>query len=284
MGSHNKTPAGPGALGGHQPSPGLKMALVPCIAISTGYILLIMFLCELLRKAVAPLNDGLVKTALNEAIAAADLCGVCFELIIVADNYGLAAYGLYLFLATIWWSLHWGDATACPYNHFESCVEGNMTKQETIVRTIAQVIGGVAVFRLIQVLWSIEIAETHVGRSHSAIYNVCSADLTVPVLHGAIIEGVATWVCRIGSRLIAMKEPQYATAIDSFVATSMVCAAFSTSGGYLNPVLATGLKFGCRGHTPMEFFIVYWIGSSLGAISSIYSWPHIEQALKVKTE
>merc|ERR1712176_695398 len=235
----------------------VKMALVPCIAISTGYILLIMFLCELLRKAIAPLNDGLVKTALNEAIAAADLCGVCFELIIIADNYGLAAYGIYLFLATIWWSLHWGDATACPYNHFESCVEGTMTKQETIVRTIAQVIGGVAVFRLIQVLWSIEIAETHVGRSHSAIYNVCSADLTVPVLHGAIIEGVAT---------------------------SMVCAAFSTSGGYLNPVLATGLKFGCRGHTPMEFFIVYWIGSSLGAISSIYSWPHIEQALKVKTE
>ena len=78
-----------------------------------------------------------------------------------------------------------------------------MTKQETIVRTIAQVIGGVAVFRLIQILWSIEIAETHVGRSHSAIYNVCSADLTVPVLHGAIIEGVATWVCRIGSRSVS---------------------------------------------------------------------------------
>lgn len=260
------------------------MALVPCIAISTGYILLVMFLCEMARKMVAPLNDGLVKTALNEAIAAADLCGVCFELIIIADNYGLAAYGLYLFLATIWWSLHWGDATACPYNHFESCVEGNMTKQETIVRTIAQVIGGVAVFRLIQVLWGIEIAETHVGRSHSAIYNVCSADLTVPVLHGAIIEGVATLVCRLGSRLITMKEPQYAVAIDSFVATSMVCAAFSTSGGYLNPVLATGLKFGCRGHTPMEFFIVYWLGSSLGAIASIYTWPHIEQAIKVKTE
>ena len=58
------------------------MALVPCIAISTGYIPLIMFLCELARRTVAPLNDGLVKTALNEAIAAADLCGVCFELII----------------------------------------------------------------------------------------------------------------------------------------------------------------------------------------------------------
>merc|ERR1712154_600893 len=52
----------------------------------------------------------------------------------------------------------------------------------------------------------IEIAETHVGRSHSAVYNVCSADLTVPVLHGAIIEGVATLICRLGSRLVLLKN------------------------------------------------------------------------------
>merc|ERR1711872_949911 len=218
----------------------LRMALVPCIAISTGYILLILFLCELARKVIAPLNPGLVKTALNEAIAAADLCGCCFELIIIADNYGLAAYGLYLFLLTIWWSMKWGDATACPYNHFEECVQGNMSRQETAVRTVAQTLGGIAVFRVIQILWGLEIAETHVGRSHSAVYNVCSADLTVPVLHGAIIEGVATLICRLGSRLVALKEPQYATAIDSFIATSMVCAAFSTSGGYLPQVRMQG--------------------------------------------
>merc|ERR1719158_1799909 len=115
--------------------PDSRMALVPCIAISTGYILLVLFLCELARKLIAPLNPGLVKTALNEAIAAADLCGCCFELIIIADNYGLAAYGLYLFLLTIWWSMKWGDATACPYNHFEECVQGNMSRQETTVRT-----------------------------------------------------------------------------------------------------------------------------------------------------
>jgi aquaporin related protein len=104
----------------------------------------------------------------------------------------------------------------------------------------------------------------------------------VPVLHGAIIEGTATLVCRIGSRLIAKREPKYATAIDSFIATSMVCAAFSTSGGYLNPVLATSLKFGCRGHTPMEHFVVYWIGASLGSLASVYVWPHVEEALAEK--
>jgi len=178
--------------------------------------------------------------------------------------------------------MHWGDATACPYNHFEDCMQGNMTRQETIVRTIAEIVGGVAVFRFIQVLWALEIAETHVGRSHSAIYNVCTADLTVPVLYGAIIEGVATMICRLGSRLIAQRDPKYAAAIDSFVATSMVVAAFNTSGGYLNPVLATSLKFGCRGHTPMEHFVVYWVGASLGSISSIYVWPHVDEALAVK--
>ena len=41
------------------------MGLVPCIAVSTGYILLVLFLAELARRLVAPLNPGLVKTAFN---------------------------------------------------------------------------------------------------------------------------------------------------------------------------------------------------------------------------
>jgi len=59
------------------------MGLVPCIAVSTGYILLTMFLAEALRKIVEKvLPEGLAKTALYELIAGAELCGCCFELII----------------------------------------------------------------------------------------------------------------------------------------------------------------------------------------------------------
>ena len=58
--------------------------------------------------------------------------------------------------------------------------------------------------------------------------------------------------------------------------------AFSTSGGYFNPVLATGLKFGCKGHTNIEHGIVYWIGSSLGAVSSVYVYPVIRNAIGIK--
>ena len=74
--------------------------------------------------------------------------------------------------------------------------------------------------------------------------------------------------CHVTSYLIW----RYATAIDSFIATSMVCAAFSTSGGYLNPVLATSLKFGCRGHTPMEVHISLYLlwQTNVFYISSIF--------------
>ena len=62
---------------------GLKMGLVPCIAVSLGYILLNCFLAEALRKVIGSVfQEGLLRTALNEALAAAELCACGFELII----------------------------------------------------------------------------------------------------------------------------------------------------------------------------------------------------------
>ena len=51
------------------------------------------------------------------------------------------------------------------------------------------------------------------------------------MLYGAIIEGVATLLCRLTTRYLGDLEPKYATAIDSFVATALVVAAFDYSGG-----------------------------------------------------
>merc|ERR1712038_234331 len=88
-------------------------------------------------------------------------------------------------------------------------------------------------------------------------------------------------LCRLTSKLLSDGEPQFAAAIDSFVATALVVAAFDHSGGYYNPVLATGLKFGCKGHTNVEHVIVYWIGASLGAIASIVVYPLLRGVLGV---
>ena len=70
-----------------------------------------------------------------------------FHFISVADNYGKLGYAVFLFSLTIWWGMVWGDATACPYFHFESLYEGTMKPLEVAVRTIAEVFGGIAVFK-----------------------------------------------------------------------------------------------------------------------------------------
>ena len=45
-------------------------------------------------------------------------------------------------------------------------LSGSMCPLEVVVRTVAQVVGGLAVFKYVQLLWTMEFAETHVGRSH----------------------------------------------------------------------------------------------------------------------
>jgi len=267
------------------------MALVPCIAVSTAFILLTCFLAEALRKLVsATVPNGLAKSALLEAIAGAELCGTGFELIIIADHYGWQTYAVYLFLLTIWFGQAWDrgvegeDAAACPYLQFERIVEKTMSPLEVAIRTVGATIGGIAVFKYIQILWSLEVAETHIGRSHGHAFDKCSADLQVSVLAGAAIEGVATLLCRLTSKYLGDLNPKYAAQIDSFIATSLVVAAFDLSGGYYNPVLATGLKSGCKGHTNVEFIIVYWIGASLGAIASIWVYPLLKNALGIKAK
>lgn len=63
-----------------------------------------------------------------------------------------------------------------------------------------------------------ELAATHVGRG----VDDCSADLQVPVIAGFLIECVLTCACRLVSRALGEIEPKFASAIDSFFATSMV--------------------------------------------------------------
>ena len=73
-------------------------ALVPCIAVSTGFILLTCFLCEALRKIIeSTVPDGLLKTALKEAVAGAELCGCGFELII-SKSLRIVYWDLTIFL------------------------------------------------------------------------------------------------------------------------------------------------------------------------------------------
>ncbi|XP_054267794.1 aquaporin-11-like [Macrosteles quadrilineatus] len=257
------------------------------LAVSTGFIVLTSLIAFWLRKLLDRVfpESTLTKVLLLELIAAGELCACCFELIIVADNFGVGMYAIFLFLLTIWWSMNWGDATACPYTHLEEVVEGNINVLIAGAKIFAEMAGGLLIFKYIQFLWQLEVSSTHKGRA----FERCSADLQVSPIAGAIIEGIATCLCRLASRAIGEVGPKYAAAYDSFVGTSLVVAAFNYSGGYFNPVLASALKFGCKGHTHSEHVFVYWIGACTGAILSVFLYHNsriqsIINKFKVKTD
>lgn len=93
----------------------------------------------------------------------------------VADNFGVAAYAIYLFFLTIWWGQVWGNATACPYTHMEDMAEGKVAPRVVALKSWAQLMGGCCVFRFVQLLWWFELADTHQGRATAE----CTADLQV---------------------------------------------------------------------------------------------------------
>lgn len=259
-----------------------KVTFAPLV-VSTLFILLTSLIAHCARRLVQKyVKEPFVRLLLEEAIAAAELCGCCFELIVVADNFGVATYAIFLFALTIWWSLNWGDASACPYTHIEDVIEGKGDVRKAVLKTWAELGGGLLVFKYVQMYWALEISETHKNKA----FEDCTADLQVPVLYGAVVEGIATCLCRLASRSLSDLNPRYATAIDSFIGTSLVVAAFDYSGGYFNPVLATSLKAGCEGHTLLEHALVYWLGACAGSIISVYLYklPTIQTYVRGTTE
>ncbi|XP_032519105.2 aquaporin-11 isoform X3 [Danaus plexippus] len=253
------------------------------LVVSTLFILLTSLLAHCARRLVQKaVREPFIRLLFEEAIAAAELCGCCFELIIVADNFGVATYAIFLFALTIWWSLNWGEATACPYTHIEDVIEGKGDIRKALLKTWAELAGGLLVYKYIQMYWALEISDTHKNKA----FEDCTADLQVPVLYGAIVEGVATCLCRLASRSLSDLNPRFATAIDSFIGTSLVVAAFDYSGGYFNPVLATSLKAGCEGHTLAEHAMVYWLGACAGSIISVYLYklPAIQKYVSATAE
>ncbi|CAH0564827.1 unnamed protein product [Brassicogethes aeneus] len=144
--------------------------------ISSAFILLTLALASLLRKTVhKTLSDNLIKVLLLEFLATLELCAACFELIIVADNWGIEAYALSLFLLTIYWSSCWGNASACPYIPMEELVEGSKNLSTVGLIVLSQILGGLVTFRYVQLFWAMELVETHRGKA----FEDCAADLHV---------------------------------------------------------------------------------------------------------
>jgi hypothetical protein len=56
----------------------------------------------------------------------------------------------------------------------------------------------------------------------------------VPVLHGAVIEGIATCMCQLTGRVMSQLNPKYGNPITAFVGTALVVAGNAEFNDYGN--------------------------------------------------
>ena len=125
---------------------------------------------ELIRIIINKnVETPLSKLLCLEFIASAELCAVCFELIVgkrimvllvyrsfnlsfffvqkVSEEYGIWMYALILLLLTLWWAAHWADASACPYIHLEAYLDGSVHFSQAFLATLAEIAGGLAIYK-----------------------------------------------------------------------------------------------------------------------------------------
>ena len=56
-------------------------------------------------------------------------------------------YALILFLLTLWWAAHWGDASACPYIHLEAYLDGSINFSQAFLASLAEIAGGLVIYK-----------------------------------------------------------------------------------------------------------------------------------------
>uniref|UniRef100_A0A4D5RB59 Aquaporin n=1 Tax=Scolopendra viridis TaxID=118503 RepID=A0A4D5RB59_SCOVI len=237
-----------------------------------GDLAIITFTCHLLRVVVRKLLPDTPRILLEELISTADFCGCCFEMAFLFEVYGTIPFGIALFIMCLWWCYIWGDAAVNPNKHLEDYIKGEASVLQAGLRILFEMVAGIYTFWFIHYMWSFGLSVEHKYKSREKI---CDADLQVSPMKGALVEGILTFIDRFNALVAGDIAPLQSVVYSAGLSTGLVLAGLNYSGGYFNPVLATSLKYGCRGHNVLEFFLVYWIGSVTGCLVALYLYMFV---------
>jgi len=232
-------------------------------------------------------DDSLIKKILLDSILALELCASSFEIGVIFQNYGMVAWTFCVFFSTFYQLSRWrGLAMPSTNTHLLDCVLGSKSLMEGLIRNVVLVLVGLLAHRYITTIWNLELSLFHKGRSLETSSGICVSPWEgVPILHSFASEFIGTCFLGIVIQLIlenptlANNDPKYSIVIISSIVTVAVHAALRISGGLFNPVLATALFGGCLGHTKMEHFFIYWVGSTLGALFGMYFYPSLKKKI-----
>ncbi|CAM1294661.1 AQP11 (predicted) [Pycnogonum litorale] len=201
----------------------------------------------------------------DEFLCTMEISCVCAEIAIIRLALGDRCFVTVLFVVNVWWSNSFGTSTANPVIPLMDVLYDGGDVVLAACRLLGQFAAVPFAIRFSKIVWFWGLL-----KEHSELYDEASCQTDIQIWFGlaAIVELLITFTDATVRTITTSYKPEVECLLNSGVTTFLVYFAFSLSGGYFNPILATALTYGCSGSSFREHLMVYWISAIMGAISS----------------
>ncbi|KAL3092883.1 hypothetical protein niasHT_030072 [Heterodera trifolii] len=158
-----------------------------------------------------------------------------FDVNFVMDNYGLSGVFLEIVLIELVNAFLFQRAFADPCQLASSYASWLLSRQ----------------------FFALNLHSQHIN----AFEEECSADLTVAILYGSIVEAFGLFAGKFADFCIEKRalSPTHANVINAICSGTITILGINISGMYANPIVAWALTFNCKGISHLGHISVYWL-------------------------
>uniref|UniRef100_A0A0N5AGN4 Aquaporin n=1 Tax=Syphacia muris TaxID=451379 RepID=A0A0N5AGN4_9BILA len=227
------------------------------------FYMFVYLVCEILRLLIKitfrwkPQNFS--RRLLLEFVGTLQICAPMFDINIILDSYGL--YGVFIEVSFLELAntILFRDAIAHPCALVLN--KRPNTFRQALMVFIAEMLAGFSSFFLARFFWSFGIHQIH---RNMLQLDTCDADLTVAILIGCLIEGVATFSSKAVEYYSKYQDVVKPTILNCFFSGFLTVLGIKYTGLYANPIVAWSCTFNCEGLTHLGHLAVYWIAPIIG--------------------
>lgn len=257
------------------------MALISVLIIAATLLA-----CDFARRTIRQhFASSLTRSLVLDFIITIELCTGSFELGVILEHYGVWIWSIGLYLLAFYQCSRWqGFTMPTPLLHLLDCITGQKTWNETALRTLVLLGSGWVTYQYISAVWRLELSTFHSQRPEKMA--TCSIPWKELETYKCFLaEVIGSFILGIGPNLISdnptlsNNDPAVTAGLVAALVTVTVVAVLDISGGMFNPMLASILLGGCKGHSWLQHILVYWIGAALGTLAAFKTYPVIKGIL-----
>lgn len=200
---------------------------------------------------------------LGDFLCTITACTISYQHSILRHYYGPIAYVITAVLMTLLLRQVFQNSVPTVTSNVQRYICGLFPFGSLVLRVVMQILAIPATVTVLRLICSLELMPEHVERKYQ---QSCTTDLNVAVILGFFIEGGATMFDTWLNRIEITQWPLFDSGFKAFANPLMVVAGLSLTGMYMNPILASIIGFGCKGITPSQHVLVYWLAPIVGCI------------------